>query len=397
MNQDALIGRLERAIFGNRALLIGLFALVTAAMLLIAWRGLHIDASFTKQLPTQHEYMRTYLKDNVAEFRGANRILVALIARDGNMFKPEFFAALKQATDEIIVMEGIDRGRVQSLFTPNVRYLEVVEDGIEAGNVVPADFQPTPEGLARVRENILKAGIVGRLVANDFSGALVSAIVLEQDANGHAVDPIKVAHRLEERVRDRIQGPDIEVHIIGFAKVVGDIADGALSVVLFAIITLALTLLAVWLYCQSLRIALVPVVCSVVAVIWQLGALVLLGYGIDPLGLLVPFLIFAIGVSHGVQKISAVGDAAFAGLDSMEAARRTFRQLLVPAIIALLADLVGFITILLIPVQVIREMATTASIGVAIVILTDLVLLPVVVSFISFDEGYRKRVERRCD
>jgi len=103
----------------------------------------------------------------------------------------------------------------------------------------------------------------------------------------------------------------------------------------------------------------------VIAVTWQLGTLVLLGYGIDPLGLLVPFLIFAIGVSHGVQKISAIGDAAFAGLNSKAAARRTFRQLLVPAMVALLADLVGFLTILLIPVQVIREMATTASVGVA--------------------------------
>ncbi len=114
-------------------------------------------------------------------------------------------------------------------------------------------------------------------------------------------------------------------------------------------ITLVLTLLAVWLYCQSLRIALIPVMCSVIAVMWQLGVLVVLGYGIDPLGLLVPFLIFAIGVSHGVQKISAVKEAAFFGIGSMEAARRTFRQLLAPAVIALLADLVGFITILLIP------------------------------------------------
>jgi predicted RND superfamily exporter protein len=406
MSQSAVTARLERLIFGNRVLILVLFALVTVAMLVIAWRGLRIDASFTKQLPTQHEYMRTYLDESVAEFRGANRVLIALIARDGNMFKPEFFDALKKATDEVSVMDGIDRGRVQSLFTPNVRYLEVVEDGIEAGNVIPAEFKPTPEGLARVRENILKAGIVGRLVANDFSGALVSAIVLEQDANGRPVDPIKVARQLEEKVRDVIQSSSVDVHarsgatgvdvhMIGFAKVMGDIAEGALSVVLFAVATLVLTLVAVWLYCQSLRVALVPVVCSVIAVVWQLGTLVLLGYGIDPLGLLVPFLIFAIGVSHGVQKISAVSDAALAGLDSMEAARRTFRQLLAPAIIALLADLVGFITILLIPVQVIREMAITASIGVAIVILTDLILLPVIVSYITFDAGYRARVEQR--
>jgi uncharacterized protein len=390
---------LERVLFGHRALILVLFALITVGMLVVAWRGLRIDASFTKQLPRQHEYMRTYLDDSVSEFRGANRVLIALIATDGNLFKPEFFAALRKATDEVIVMDGIDRGRVQSLFTPNVRYLEVVEDGIEAGNVIPADFTPTPEGMARVRENILKAGIVGRLVANDFSGALVSATVLEQDANGRPVDPIRVAHELEAKVRGAIQGdaryPGIEVHIIGFAKVMGDIADGALSVVLFAAITLVLTLLAVWLYCQSFRVALVPVVCSVIAVVWQLGTLVLLGYGIDPLGLLVPFLIFAIGVSHGVQKISAVSDAALAGLGSMDAARRTFRQLLMPAIIALLADLVGFVTILMIPVQVIREMATTASIGVASVILTDLVLLPVLVSFVVFGRRYHDRVAHR--
>ncbi|HXR88691.1 MAG TPA: MMPL family transporter [Steroidobacteraceae bacterium] len=392
------VGWLERALFGHRVPILAVFAVVTVAMLAVAGRGLHIDASFTKQLPRQHEYMRTYLDEDVTEFRGANRVLIALIATDGNMFKPEFFAALRKATDEVIVMDGIDRGRVQSLFTPNVRYLEVVEDGIEAGNVIPANFSPTPAAMAQVRENILKAGIVGRLVANDFSGALVSATLLEQDANGRPVDPIRIAHELEAQVRNAIQSPrypGIEVHIIGFAKVMGDIADGALSVALFAAITLVLTLLAVWLYCQSLRVALVPVVCSVIAVVWQLGTLVLLGYGIDPLGLLVPFLIFAIGVSHGVQKISAVSDAVLAGLDSMDAARRTFRQLLMPAIIALLADLVGFITILMIPVQVIREMAITASIGVAIVILTDLVLLPVLVSFVAFDQRYHARVERR--
>jgi len=391
----ALASRLERLIFGHRTLILALFALGTVLLAAVAVYGLRIDCSFNKTLPVRHEYMRTYLDPKVAEFRGANRVLIALIARDGNMFTPEFFAALRKATDEVIVMDGIDRTRVQSIFTPNVRYLEVVEDGIEAGNVIPADFTPTAANMARVRDNIRKAGIIGRLVANDFSGALVSAIVLDQDAQGNPVDPIKVARELELKVRQGIQGHGIDVRMIGFAKVMGDIADGVASVVLFAVITLVLTLLAVRLYCQSWRVAFVPVLCSLVAVIWQLGALVLLHYGIDPIGLLVPFLVFAIGVSHGVQKISAVSDAAFAGLGSMEAARRTFRQLLAPAVVALLADLVGFVTILMIPVQVIREMAITASIGVAIVILTDLVLLPVVVSYVHFDAGYRGRVERR--
>jgi predicted RND superfamily exporter protein len=394
---------LEKIIFGNRLVIVVVFALITIALATFAVRGLRIDASFTKQLPLKHEYMQTFVKHQ-AEFGGANRVLIALVARDGNMFTPAFFDSLTKATDEVLVMDGIDRARVQSLFTPNVRYMEVVEDGIEAGNVVDSEFEPTPEALAKVRENILKAGIRGRLVANDFSGALVSAIVLEKDATGKPIDPIEVAHALEAKVRDRIQGSDvlvqaegspIDVHMIGFAKVVGDIADGASSVIIFAIVTILLTLLAVWYYVQSIKVAIVPIVCSIVAVVWQLGTLVLLGYGIDPLGLLVPFLIFAIGVSHGVQKISAVKEAAVAGVGSMDAARQTFRQWLMPAIIALLADLVGFITILLIPVQVVQEMAVTASIGVAIVILTDLILLPVLVSWVKWDDQYRARVEVR--
>jgi predicted RND superfamily exporter protein len=392
---SALVEHLEHLIFGHRAFILAVFALGTLLLAAVGAHGLHIDTSFNKTLPVRHEYMRTYLDPKVAEFRGANRVLVALIARDGNMFTPQFFTALRKATDEVIVMDGIDRTRVQSIFTPNVRYLEVVEDGIEAGNVIPADFTPTAASMAQVRDNIRKAGIIGRLVANDFSGALVSAIVLDNDAQGRPVDPIKVAHELERQVRATLEGDGIDVRMIGFAKVVGDIADGAAAVLLFAVITLLLTLLAVRIYCQSWLVACVPVLCSCIAVIWQLGALVLLRYGIDPIGLLVPFLIFAIGVSHGVQKISAVSDAAFEGLSSMQAARRTFRQLLAPAVVALLADLVGFVTILMIPVQVIREMAITASVGVAIVILTDLVLLPVLVSYVHFDAGYRARVARR--
>src|SRR5580704_3989792 len=246
-------GALERLIFGHRTLILVLFALGTVILGAVAWRGLRIDTSFTKTLPVHHEYMRTYLDPKVAEFQGANRVLVALIARDGNMFTPEFFAALRKATDAIIVMDGIDRTRVQSIFTPNVRYLEVVEDGIEAGNVTPEDFSPTPENFARVRDNIRKAGIIGRLVANDFSGALVSAIVLDQDAQGRPVDPIAVAHELEHKIRQTIESParidvrasassgvetaafpqhGIKVCMIGFAKVVGDIADGAASVVM---------------------------------------------------------------------------------------------------------------------------------------------------------------------
>jgi len=394
---------LEPHVFGNRTLILAIFAAITVVLGWVAATGLRLDTNFTKQLPLEHEYIQTYL-DHKEEFGGANRLLIALVARDGNMFTPEFFEALKLATDEVFFIEGVDRSRVQSLWTPNTRYTEVVEGGIEAGDVIPSDFQPDPAGLQRVRENILKAGIVGRLVANDFSGAMISAQLLDADPEtGAPVDYIAISRELEEKVRARIEGENlavavevpVSVHMIGFAKVVGDVADGALSVATFAVATVALTLLFVWIYIQSFRIALVPVTASLVAMVWMMGLLVMLGYGIDPLGILVPFIIFAIGTSHGVQKISAVSDAAMSGADSHEAARRTFRLLFLPAIVALLANLVGFVTILLIPVQVIREMAVTASLGIGVIILTDLILLPVLVSYVPITDRFRERVARR--
>ncbi len=389
-----LIQTLENFIFGHRRLVIAAFVVITLLMAYSA-TNLRIDAGFAKLLPMQHEYMKTF-SDHGKEFGGANRVLIALMARDGDMFTPEFFAALEKATADIFFVPGVDRAQVSSIFTPNVRFTEVVEDGIAGGNVIPADFSPDKEGLEKVRQNILKAGIVGRLVANDFSGALISAQLMDTDPNtGEKLDYIKVGRLLEEQIRSVHENDRIQVHIIGFAKVISDIADGAVRIVFFFLIAIAVTTLLAFLYTRSTKLTLMLIGCSIIAVIWQLGMLPLLGYGIDPMGLLVPFLIFAIAVSHGIQMITASVAAMRAGAGCEEAARTSFRQLIVPGSIALASDTIGFITIHLIEIQVIQEMAVTASLGVAAIILTNLILLPVVLCQMCQDEAYRHRVDQQ--
>ena len=344
--------------------------------------------------------MQTYL-EHAQEFGGANRVLMALVAKDGNMFTPEFFNALKDATDEVFFLPGVDRGRVQSLFTPNVRYTEVVEDGIAAGNVIPDDFSTSPEGLAAVRRNILKAGIVGRLVANDFSGAIISAELLEVDpSTGQKLDVLQVSRLLEEKVRQKfdatyVPGSPVTVHILGFTKVIGDIADGARRVMLFFVVAFLLITILVAIYSQLFRLALIVVTCSLVAVVWQLGLIPLLGYGIDPMSILVPFLVFAIAVSHAVQMVSAARSEVFNGSDSLSAARLAFRRLVAPGSIALTTDVIGFLTLLVIQIRVIQEIAVAASLGVAMILLTNLVLLPVVLSYVRYPKTYHDRLERR--
>ena len=385
--------RIEKLLFARRRLVLAAFVLATLAMGWIA-TGLRIDAGFTKLVPVEHEYMQTFLQYR-EEFGGADRVVIAVMARDGDMFTPEFFTALREVTDATFFLPGVDRAQVFSILTPNVRYIEVVEDGIAAGNVLPADFEPTETGFARVRENIIKAGIVGRLVANDFTGAIVAAKLQEFHPNtGERLDYIDVAHELE-RIR-REAGADsnvdvhVDLHVIGFAKMVGDIAAGAIRVMTFFGIALLITALFVYAYTRSIRLTLPPLVCSLVAVVWQLGGLTALGFGVDPMSILVPFLVFAIGVSHGVQMVSSVRAEVAGGASGLDAARASFRRLLLPGAVALASDSVGFITISFIEVQVIKEIAVTASLGVAAIILTNLALLPVLLSWFEPDDEQRR-------
>jgi predicted RND superfamily exporter protein len=387
----ALRDRIEELLFGHRSWVIGIFIAVTLFMGYSA-RNLHIDAGFSKLLPLEHEYMQTYVEHR-ENFSGANRVLIALVAKDGDIFTPEFFETLQKTTDEVFFIPGVNRPLVQSLYTPNVRFTEVVEDGISGGNVIPDDFQPTPEGLAQVRENILKAGILGRLVSNDFTAAMISAQLLEVDPNtGEPLDLFSVARQLEDIRATNAAAGVVDTHIIGFAKVIGDISEGAGRVVLFFLIAFLVTALAVFVFTMSARLTMISLACSLAAVVWQLGLLTLLGYGIDPMGILVPFLIFAIGVSHGVQMVSAVRAEVLDGADSVSAARTAFRRLLIPGGIALLSDTIGFISILFIKIQVIRELAINASLGVAVIILTNLVLLPVLMSYVNYSDKYRSKL-----
>lgn len=395
---DRLTAGLESLIFGHRRTVLAVLALFTAVLGFFAART-HIDASFLKQLPAEHPYIRTFVEYQSA-FGNANRVVIALTVKHGDIFQPQFFDTLRKVTDEVFFLPGVDRASVTSLFTPNVRFVEIVEDGFAGGTVIPADFQPTPAGLELVRQNVIKSGKVGQLVANDFSGAIVSAQLLEIDpATGKRLNYLEVAKAIEDRIRDRHvpAGSDfgLGIHVIGFAKIMGDVGEAVRGVLLFFGVSLLLTGLLVLAYTRSWRLTVWPILCSLIAVLWQLGLLNLLGYGIDPLSILIPFLIFAIGVSHAVQMVRGFRNEVFAGATAPEAARAAFRSLLFPGAVALATDTIGFLTMLLVKIEIIRELAITASLGVALIVATNLVLLPVLLSWVHLSDRFRAKVEAR--
>jgi len=358
-------------------------SVLTTLLLGASATRIHLDAGFNKLIPQRHEYMATYLKYS-SMFSGANRIMVNVRWKgEGDIYNEEFLHTLRQVTDEVFFIPGVNRGQVFSIFTPNVRYIEVTEEGFVGEVVIPSRFVADEAGLAQVRSNVARSGSVGSLVGKDLKAALVRADLLDVDPNtGERLDYGKVAKQLED-IRTKFEKDNVEIHIVGFAKVVGDVMAGLFGVMAFFVVAFIITAVMLWAYSRSLGLTVLALIVALLPVIWLLGLLPLFGYGIDPMSILVPFLIFSIGVSHAVQMTNAWKYEVRQGQSSIEAAKLSFRRLAVPGSVALLMNALGFMVIMMIDIPIVHELGVTACLGVSLMIATNKITLPILLSFMK--------------
>jgi hypothetical protein len=370
---------IERALFNHRWLVALLCALVTAVL---GWQAtkLVLNASFEKTIPTHHPYIQNFLAQQ-SELTGlGNAVRIAVANPKGSIYDAAYLDTLRKLSDEVFLVPGVARQQMKSLWTPTTRWVGVTEDGLEGGPVIPDGYDGSPGSLEQLRANLARSGEIGQLVALDAKSSVIFVPLLVKNADGRALDYARLAERLEA-LRGHYESQGVEIHITGFAKIVGDLIAGVRAVLGFFALAVAIATAMVFAYTRCVRSTLLVVLASLVAVVWQLGLLPTLGYALDPYSILVPFLVFAIGMSHGAQKMNGIMQDVGRGVDKLVAARFTFRRLFLAGLTALLADAVGFAVLLVIDIQAIRELAIAASLGVGVLIFTNLILLPVMLSY----------------
>ena len=377
---DTLSGStVERLLFNYRPWVIALCVLLTLGLGYQSL-ALRLSAGFDKMLPVSHPYIVNYL-ENRSQLAGlGNTLRIAVVAKQGDIFEARYLDALRRINDEVFLWPEVERAYMKSLWTPAVRWTGVTEDGLDGGPVIPDDYDGSAQSLDRLRLNVERSGEIGSLVASDFHSSIV-LLPLRADV---PIDYQAMGQRLEQ-LREKYEGEGVSLHITGFAKVVGDLIDGLHQVLLFFAAAIVICTLVIFLYTRCWRSTLLVVLCSLIAVIWLLGLLPSLGYTLDPYSVLVPFLVFAIGMSHGAQKMNGIMLDIGRGTHRLVAARYTFRRLFLAGMTALLADAVGFAVLMVIDIRIIQDLAITASVGVAVLIFTNLVLLPVLLSYTGVD------------
>lgn len=372
--------RVERLIFNHRPWVILLCLLATLAL---GWQAarIGINASYEKTIPTKHPFVVNFLAER-SELSGlGNALRIAVAVEQGDIFSADYLDTLAKLNDEIYLLPGVDKPYMKSLWTPTTRWTAVTEDGLDGGTVIPGSYDGSPASLDEVRTNVARSGEIGQLVAANFKSSVIYVPLLEiNPETGKALDAGEFSRRLEA-LRDKYQNDQVRIHITGFTKLIGDLIEGLLQVALFFVAAVAVTVAVLFWYTRCVRSTFAVVLCSLIGVLWQIGLLAALGYELDPYSILVPFLVFAIGMSHGSQKMNGIMQDIGRGMLPWVAARLTFRRLFLAGLTALISDAVGFAVLMVIEIQVIQDLAITASIGVAVLIFTNLVLLPVLLSY----------------
>ncbi len=378
---DARSGNLvERCMFNFRALLVALCVLATGLLAFEASR-LTVNANFDQMMPQSHPFIVNY-HANADSLHGlGNSVRIVVENTRGDIYDPAYLATLREINDQVFLVPGVDRSFMKSLWLPVVRWTEITAEGYKGGAVMPDNYDGSPASLAALRANVQRAGIVGSLVADDQRSSMLFVPLLERNAATGEVLDYRAFRDALETIRTQYEARGVKIHIIGFAQLVGDLIHGLFEIFTYFAVAALICAALILGYTRCVRSTVLVVVCSLIAVVWQLGLMRLLGMVVDPYSVLVPFLVFAIGVSHGAQKMNGITQDIGRGTHRYVAARYTFRRLFLAGLTALLADAVGFAVLGVIDIPVIRGLATAASIGVAVLIFTNLILLPVLLSY----------------
>lgn len=380
----------EQIIFNYRKTILLVCVALTC---ILGWESskLIVNASYSQMLPEYQKYVVNYESNRDAIRALGDSIRIVVENKKGDIYSRHYLSSLRKINNKIFLLPDVDRSFMKSIWTPSVRWTQITAQGAVGGPVMPGDYNGSTKSINRLRRNILQAGIIGSLVSNDQKSSEIFVPLLERDpATRKPFDYGQFWSSLQSVIR-QFQSPSIKIRVIGFAAVIGYLIAALHKIFIFFFIALIIIASFVLWFTECVRSTVTIVICSTVAVVWLLGIIRMFGYVLDPYSILVPFLIFAIGVSHGAQKMNGIMQDVGHGAHSYVAARLTFRRLFVTGLTALVADAVGFAVLNVISIQAIRTLAITASIGVVVLIFTNLIILPILLSYIGISKSAATR------
>jgi len=349
---------------------------------------LKIYTKFADLLPQKHEYIKVHNRIR-AQFGGANTINMILQVREGNIFNPITLQKIKDITDELYLIPAVDRFKILSIATNLILDLVATSGGFKFEPIMWPDVPQTEKEIEDLRYRVYASVFYGSFVWFDSKKTLITADFFEDEIDYSVV--FKELLRIQKKYED--ENHILSIH--GEPLHLGYVDSYKGSVMRIMGITIVVMLFLFLFYFRSLKGMFIPIIASLISGVWGMGFMVLLGYNLDPLVMVFPFLVAAMAACHSVQVIKRYVEECIECEDSKTASKRVVEHLFKPGFTGIITDATGIILIALTPIQILQKITITCTFWSIATVIIAMLLVPCMLSYLPFPHKSVTRLRKK--
>ncbi len=353
---------------------------------------LSVRTVYSDLLPQKHPYTEVHNEvRNV--FGGSNQVLIMVQVvppeRGGkyeDIFNFETLEKIKYINDELRKFNAVDRYKIWSIAENKVRDMRLTSDGYISQPMMWPEVPQTEEEIQALRLQVYGNPMAyPGLVSLDSKSALVMVDFFEEK-----IDYGTTFRELQD-LRRRTEDKNHVIAIAGEPMHLGYIDSYVGDVVKILIYTIIAMMIVFYLYFRSKRGMLMPVIAALVSAIWGLGFLSMLDFNLDPLVLVLPFLIAAMAASHATQVGKRYEEEASGTDDNRVACKRVIQNLFKPGFAGILTDASGIIIIAVTPIAILQKITLSCAFWAFATVAIAMVLVPILLSYMPIKPQSSKK------
>ncbi len=335
-------------------------------------------SDFADLLPQEHEYIQLHneIRDT---FGGANNVVMAVVVEDGDIFNGDTLARIHRLTQAVDNVSGINHNLLGSLTHRTSRKVWLTDTGDINSQPYYDPVKPdmTEQQLQSLKNDVrANPRVFGLLVSPDMKAALIKA-----QFNEGQLDYAEIFEQIQQ-IRAAEETAGVHIYATGQPMLWGWVYSYLEQLFLIFTTTVVIMLILLVAYFRRTYGILLPMFGICISAIWGLGILSLLDYNLDPLTLVIPFLISARAMSHAIQLVQRYYDELETAASSYDAAHRTFDSLFRPGTLGIVSDAIGLLLISLGSVPINVKLGIYASLWAACVVITVLIAVPLILSLL---------------
>jgi predicted RND superfamily exporter protein len=350
---------------------------------------LTVKTNFADLLPQNHPFIKVHNKiRNI--FGGANQVLIMVQVRKGNIFNKETLKKVQWITYELEKIPGVDPYKISSIAISKKKTFKFTSGTMSIKPLMYPDIPKNKKEMDELRDNIYSnPRYYGPYVSYDSKKTLIMVDFFEKD-----VDYRTVFNELS-RIREHTEDENHIINIAGEPMHLGYINYHNRGVVIILAVTVLAILFILYFYFHSLQGVIIPFVSGIVSGIWGIGIMSMMGYSLDPLILVVPFLLALMTVRHAMQKLVRYTEEFLIVGDGKLAARNVVIAMFRAGITGIITDSLGIALVAIAAIPILQKVSVVCALWAIPTLIIALLLTPVLLSFIPVSEKLKTQYEAR--